>query len=228
MRSQIFIAACFALLGACASDTSNQGYTPCGDFPSGPVECQPGQYCVDATFSECSPGCTSDVNCAAGQMCVKFPGDSVGDCINESMETPPVCGDGFCDAGESCPADCDPRTPTCGNGVCEAGETRSSCPGDCGSAGPVCGNGVCEAGETRSSCPGDCPGDSPPPPDDTLRACFDHCQAYNFFECFAPGGLQTCRDLCTAATMADREQFDVCASSGAVECNESCFRFLEG
>lgn len=221
MRSQIFIVACLALLGACASDTSDQGYTPCGDFPSGPVECQPGQYCVDATFSECSPGCTSDVNCAAEQMCLKFPGESVGDCVNDTTVSPPVCGDGFCDDGERCSADCDPRTPTCGNDRCEAGESAASCPGDCVS-GPTCGDGVCGGGETPSSCPGDCGS----PSDFSLGECLDHCDAYNFFECFAPGGLQSCRDACNGSTMANREQFNVCAGSGAVECDPSCFDFL--
>lgn len=219
MRSQIFIAACFALLGACASDTSNQGYTPCGDFPSGPVECQPGQYCVDATFSECSPGCTSDVNCAAGQSCAKAAGESVGDCVNDAPSGP-VCGDGVCAAGESCPSDC-ATGPVCGNGACEAGETASSCASDCGSPS-ACGDGVCNGGETQSSCPGDCGS----PPDFSLEECLDHCDAYNFFECFNPGGLQLCRDACNGSTMADREQFNVCAGSGAVECDASCFDFL--
>lgn len=221
MRSRLMVLTCFALLGACASDTSNQGYTPCGDFPSGPVECQPGQYCVDATFSECAPGCTSDVNCADGQACVKPAGESVGDCVNEAG--PPagvVCGNGACEAGEtnaSCPADCMVAGPVCGNGACEAGETSASCAADCAPAGPVCGDGVCAAGE---SCPADCT-------DLSLAECLDHCDAYNFFECFEPGGLAACRDLCNAAPMTDREQFNVCAGGGAVSCDDSCFRFLD-
>ena len=51
--------------------------------------------------------------------------------------------------------------PVCGNGYCEAGETHAACGSDCcelvGSAcAPMCGNGSCEAGETKKSCSSDC------------------------------------------------------------------------
>ena len=60
-----------------------QGYTECGEFQSvGPAICQPGQYCVDATFSDCRPGCTSDENCARNQTCVKEWDEQVGICHN--------------------------------------------------------------------------------------------------------------------------------------------------
>ncbi|WIG99190.1 hypothetical protein KGD87_08360 [Myxococcus sp. SDU36] len=58
-----------------------KGYTECGGF-MGDDPCQPGQYCADATFSECVPGCTSDVNCARNQECVKESGEQVGTCLN--------------------------------------------------------------------------------------------------------------------------------------------------
>jgi hypothetical protein len=56
-----------------------------------------------------------------------------------------VCGDGFCQVGESCmscPADC--TTCQCGNGACETGESCMSCPADCGSccSHPVCDTGI--------------------------------------------------------------------------------------
>ena len=76
----------------------------------------------------------------------------------------PVCGNGTCEAGESCsscPGDCGACPPVCGNETCEAGESCSSCPGDCGACPPVCGNGTCEVGESCSSCLGDC-GACPP------------------------------------------------------------------
>lgn len=57
------------------------GYTECGDFIDD-EPCQPGQFCVDSTFNECEPGCTSDVNCASNQVCVKEYGDQVGVCLN--------------------------------------------------------------------------------------------------------------------------------------------------
>tara|TARA_Y100000310_G_C20573774_1_gene759414 strand:- start:51 stop:1211 length:1161 start_codon:yes stop_codon:yes gene_type:complete len=57
-----------------------------------------------------------------------------------------VCGDGVCEQGESCAADC--TTATCGDGVCDGGET---CVADCEES--VCGDGTCDVGE---SCAADC------------------------------------------------------------------------
>ncbi len=183
---------------------------PIGACQSCPVcgngACEPGE-----TASSCSSDCTAgpvcgDGSCSAGETCP-------ADCG-------PVCGDFACNGGEtpaSCPVDCG-GGPVCGNTFCEAGETPASCPADC-SAGPVCGNGFCEGGESPSTCPGDCA-------DTSLPQCLEHCNAYNFFECFEPGGLAACRDACNAAAMADREQFDSCASTGSVSCDANCFDFL--
>jgi hypothetical protein len=45
--------------------------------------------------------------------------------------------------------------PPCGDGFCDPGETPCSCPQDCGTCeGPICGNGVCEPGEDCGTCPG--------------------------------------------------------------------------
>lgn len=70
---------------------------------------------------------------------------------------PAVCGNGACEAGEtcsSCAADCG-ACPICGDRVCNGAETCATCPGDCGSC---CGNGKCESGygETCTSCALDC------------------------------------------------------------------------
>jgi hypothetical protein len=81
-----------------------------------------------------------------------------------------VCGDGVCEAGEtcgSCPTDCGACVPpSCGDGVCDAGEDCNNCPADCGECEPApsCGDGVCDAGEDCNSCPADC-GECQPPPD---------------------------------------------------------------
>ncbi len=58
-----------------------RGYTDCGTFFGGET-CQPGQYCVDPSWSECANGCLSDVNCASNQMCFKDSGRQVGVCEN--------------------------------------------------------------------------------------------------------------------------------------------------
>ncbi|MFT3693132.1 MAG: hypothetical protein QM831_08315 [Kofleriaceae bacterium] len=46
----------------------------------------------------------------------------------------PYCGDGICDGpretGRTCPHDCT-VTAVCGDGYCDTGETAASCPGDC-------------------------------------------------------------------------------------------------
>jgi hypothetical protein len=68
-------------LGACGGVGDRDGYTYCGDF-LGTTYCQPGQYCVDPTFSECVPGCTSDTNCAPNQICRKVDRQQVGTCVN--------------------------------------------------------------------------------------------------------------------------------------------------
>ncbi len=66
-----------------------------------------------------------------------------------------VCGNGTCNAGESCStcaADCG---SCCGNGVCSGSETCASCSADCGACGG-CGDGFCTSGETAANCPDDC------------------------------------------------------------------------
>jgi hypothetical protein len=101
MKNQIlggaFAALCISLLSGCggaaeADDPSNpggscnastKGFIDCG--PSGISKtCQPGQYCSDETFGECSVGCLADVNCACNQTCVIPSGDSVGSCRNNT------------------------------------------------------------------------------------------------------------------------------------------------
>jgi hypothetical protein len=83
-RSWLVLLLACVVLGTpgCRIAPLEQGYTECGEFPSGPEHCQPGQYCVDATFSECRPGCTSDENCARNQTCVKEWDEQVGICHN--------------------------------------------------------------------------------------------------------------------------------------------------
>jgi len=68
------------------------------------------------------------------------------------------CGDGTCQADESCatcPDDCGP-CPWCGDGDCLAPEDCTSCAADCGDCLPACGDGDCTGDETCAECPADC------------------------------------------------------------------------
>ena len=49
-----------------------------------------------------------------------------------------------------------PSGPVCGDGTCDATETCSGCPADCGNCAAVCGDGACNGGETCSTCAADC------------------------------------------------------------------------
>ncbi|MBU0958383.1 MAG: hypothetical protein KKB31_00415, partial [Nanoarchaeota archaeon] len=74
---------------------------------------------------ECSDYNT-EATCEANPNCIWFSGFlfEPPQCINEGES---ICGDGDCDIGENCPADC----ATCGNSVCETGENITNCLADC-------------------------------------------------------------------------------------------------
>lgn len=218
----------------------DSGFPTCVPGCTSDTNCGPNEFCA-RPVGEAIGACQACPVCGNGAC---ESGESASSCASDCGGGGPVCGNGACEAGESagnCPGDCGGGV-VCGNGACEAGENVGNCPVDCG-GGVVCGNGACEAGESASSCPADCgggvvcgnhvcevgestttcPGDCS---DMSLGDCLDNCDSYNFFECFAPGGLQGCRDACTAATMADREQFNSCASTATVSCDTSCLDFL--
>jgi hypothetical protein len=147
-----------------------RGYTECGDFLSNPpgtkVRCQPGQYCQDQTFSKCEPGCTSDANCAANQVCVKESGKNVGSCQNT---TTPACSAAQpCPSGQTCvngqctvvnnPPACSATQPcpsgqTCVNGQCTVVNNPPACSASvpCPS-GKVCVSGICSAPPPTTQC----------------------------------------------------------------------------
>lgn len=97
--------------------------------------------------------CTQDADCDDSAYCNGIESCVVGSC----QSGPPPCGGGACDEPtDSC-------TSICGDGTCDAGETCSSCAADCPSfplPTAVCGNGLCEAGDGEDcvSCAADCNG----------------------------------------------------------------------
>lgn len=148
-----------------------------GDRASQGVNCPSGQFCQDGACVApvASVSCTdglknqdeSDVDCG-GLKCSKcvvgrFCGVS-GDCVSGLCSggvcvQPVVCGNGQCEAGESCSScsqDCGVCPSVCGDGSCNGNESCSSCALDCGSCLAVCGNSKCESGESCSSCSQDC------------------------------------------------------------------------
>ena len=126
--------------------------------------------------------CDDDDPCTGGDQCVD------GLCLGgEDLCQEPGCGDGHCEAPESCtscPKDCGPceanccaphegagcDNPTCQEIVCDGdvfccnGSWDDLCAQSavlhCGicDGGPACGDGSCDLGESCESCPWDCDG----------------------------------------------------------------------
>ncbi len=146
----------------CGNGTCDLVIEGCRDCPA---DCG---VCGSASTSSCAPvggapqcgGATA--SCYCDYLCI-FNGDC---CLDVCLHCPvacggglPTCGNGTCEAEESCgscPADCG-ACPTCGDLTCDlaAGESCSTCATDCGDC---CGNTYCEAdaGEDCVSCPDDC------------------------------------------------------------------------
>ncbi|MBK07941.1 MAG: hypothetical protein CL920_34775 [Deltaproteobacteria bacterium] len=112
--------------------------------------------------------------CKSDADCFDISKSCVGGLCQYKAKTD-LCGNGFCDASETCktcPQDCSAACGSCGDSVCDVGtgENCASCPSDCGCKLPqvcnrsklscekTCGNGVCENtyNENCETCPGDC------------------------------------------------------------------------
>lgn len=89
--------------------------------------------------------------------CRQWSCDGEGDVVCDEQ---PRCGDGACEADETCETcteDCGGCQSPCGDGACDeaGGESACSCTSDCG---PCCGDGHCaaDAGENCAGCAQDC------------------------------------------------------------------------
>ncbi len=132
MKTQLIFLAMFAFcVGACGSDGSEderQGFTACGNFPdSQPKTCNPGQYCSDEGFSECSLGCLGDYNCEEGSVCRKEPGEDEGACDGSGPAPTPDGGGSTGNALQACLDACSILT---GCGAIDVGE-GAQCNSDC-------------------------------------------------------------------------------------------------
>jgi len=139
----------------------------------------------------CAPGTTNACLCpgnrVSSQTCLP-DGTAWGACVcSPLVDAGGGCGDGYCQAGESCGScsiDCGSCTGSyCGDGSCDVGEDCASCPSDCGPCpGPYCGDGSCDVDESCASCSSDC------------GACTTGCSVLDAGSVFADdcGGNQIC------------------------------------
>ena len=150
----------------------------CGACPCAHATCSIGEA-LDATCDPCVAQicavdpfccdgfwdglCMAEVGSICGTPCAASCGDGLCDasesCSSCSQDCGacPICGDGWCDWTESCgtcAADCG-ACPVCGDGSCDWTESCDICASDCGACA-VCGNGQCELGEDCNGCSSDC------------------------------------------------------------------------
>ncbi len=90
---------------------------------------------------------TNPINVNTVDLCICGTEKCIGGRIYRCTITHPCY---WYDAG-SCSS-----SPVCGDGYCNGGETCTSCPADCRSCSPVCGDRVCNGAETCSTCSSDC------------------------------------------------------------------------
>ncbi len=117
---------------------------------SGDVHCPQGTTC-DGETGQCaaciasgSSGCSETVLCC----------DEGVTCNEGYCGTIDPCGNGICDAGETCttcPADCG-----IADGWCWRGEDEITCPDDCSDANCEVSPFICDPEESCTSCPEDC------------------------------------------------------------------------
>jgi len=197
--SECAFGACF--MGTCVPDADSCSLPPdpppssnpppspapyCGDgYCDGGEDCTlcpsdcgtcAGSCCEDNNSIGCVDPDIVDCVCAFDSYCCETEWDAT--CAEQvdslgcgSCAAVPFCGDGICDAGDTCSncaqdcGACPAPEPYCGDGICDAGDTCANCAQDCGACpppAPYCGDGICDAGDTCANCFADC-GACPPP-----------------------------------------------------------------
>ena len=213
--------------GVCeAGETCESCQPDCGSCEGSCCAPHASPGCVDAVIQSCV--CTEDDFCCNGawdDACVAFADGCGADC-------PLACGDGLCDATESCdtcPGDCAPCT-VCGDGFCEPGaESCEDCAFDCGPC-TTCGDEMCGGDESCATCPddcGDCSGDccdvadGPGCDDEDTQACvcgIDPFCCEAFWDEFC---VMTADGACQADCEPDGPMSDCCWPHDSVGCDDA-------
>lgn len=174
-----------------AGTPPERGFTDCGNFPTRTlVQCPPGSFCDDPTFSKCAAGCLSDINCANNQICDKASGAQVGICQNTNAPA--------CSASRPCPSG-----QTCVSGTCTAAPTP-----ECSASKPCPSGQTCVSGICTTPPSGQCT-----PQDNGL----DGCSSLSLCEDHDGPGPQA--PACVAYAACDASHNCPTGLSGAV-CNE--------
>jgi hypothetical protein len=163
------------------------------------VSCDDGDPCTVDTCEAATGTCAhalapTGTACDDGDACTTADACDAGLCLGATVAD--CCGNGVCEAGESCACgdcageSCDDGDACTSGDVCQGGACGGATVADC------CGNGACEAGE-GCGC-SDCEGES----------CSDAGACVSDATC--QGGA------CTGTTVAD------CCGNGACEAGEGC------
>ncbi|MFZ5364949.1 MAG: putative metal-binding motif-containing protein [Patescibacteria group bacterium] len=176
-------------------DADGDGYEP-------PADCDDTNFYVNPGRAEqCGDGIDNDCDGVAEEGCGPIcgngsceSGESCPTCPQDCCTTPPIDADGD---GYSPPADCNDYhffIHPYANEVCDTIDNDCDGQTDEGcQVGPICGDDICQSGETHANCPADCPDDGPVDADGDGYSPPADCLDTNFY--VHPGATEVCDGL---------------------------------
>jgi len=210
-----------------AAASAARGFTDCGDMAFNGQTCQPGQYCSEPDFGQCSNGCLSDVNCADNQVCDLSSG-SPGVCMNTSnVEVPTVtyttdpevlaCHTA-CEDLLGCGSITNVQFASC-KAACSSDKTLATMFADCVNAGNSC--------ETMAQCaPNETASGGPSNPITDFE-CQDACSDAGFFTCggdlpaLTPSEVAACTTSCGTKSATERTAMITCYDAAFHACDDN-------